>query len=119
MHTGTIGVNDYAMDFRAPFKAGEDHSADVWNQACYKIEIDMVEGKNDTNQDEEGAARKIDFYAVLHANADSSGSMLVLHQRPGRPGSGRRLARRTRGARAVSARRTTASTRPGRRRCRP
>lgn len=62
------------MDFRAPFKQGEDHSADVWNQACYKFEADGKQAEDDKpGADEAASARKIAFYNILSANADNYG----------------------------------------------
>jgi hypothetical protein len=60
------------MDFRAPYEAGQDHSGDVWNQACYKFTMDLRQADEDRpGGDEEASARKIHVDAVLTANADN------------------------------------------------
>jgi hypothetical protein len=77
------------MDFRAPYKEGEDHSADVWNQACYKIEMEGTQADPDApGGDEEAAARKISFYSILYANADAFEQASANNDPESNPGTG-------------------------------
>jgi hypothetical protein len=60
------------VDFRAEWVDGEDHSADVWNQATYKFTMEATQAVADkTLADQDPNARKIAWKTTLYANCDS------------------------------------------------
>ena len=61
------------VDFRAEWKDGEDHSADVWNQATYKFTMEATQSKTDTGAgDEDANAYQLAFKTVIFANCDAA-----------------------------------------------